>query len=726
MDNERIKQLIAEAKARDEGSRMNPEVGFRRLKSFGAGAVEGATLGSAGPTIDRMMKGYDTGSFWKDLLANAALGTLPMSEPIISRLMGVSDEQGPVEQWLNEAQEGSPGAAIAGNVAGGIGMGGPASGAGRTIMREAGEAAIPYVSKLAQSLVRSTGGRIAGSTAAGAGEGAVYALNKDQDVGTGAGLGALGGASGQTLLGELGPGLYSLFKNTQGPQKAATFAMEKAGQSIGHGPGSGRDFPIEETLARRAELGDEATLMDVNPGFRRLGEAMASSGDAQPHAQDILYRYGEGSPRSAQIAPEFEEEVGDAMIKAFQAKGINTAGARAPRTASVIRQDAIANRQKLQPEFEKALANGPVYKADEMRSLIGQHVDFSNKKTNIRAIDNQIQDTIDELTKEDRRIISQGLPEGAPLPPEGELRPQSLLTLREELDDIANQAMKSGDRQTAAHVLKARRAISEHMVDTIPGFGSINARYSNEFSYERAYDTARKAFSSNNVDDDSLRIAMEAASPADLPGFMEGASQAIVNKLTSGDAASMKTARDFLRNSKTQAKLEQMFGTEAKDLFVGAADKAATFANTAAKVSGGSRTQLRSAMAEELERYVRQGILGLGATRLFTNKTAGIAPSTAAGLGAASREAKDRARSAHNAVYPTIDSWLAAPGAQADENLMKMKQLADEWYPSTSLAGRGFMDPLTKHPYLNTLLQTNLGNVPAQGTAVGAASTQDD
>jgi hypothetical protein len=699
MDPDRIAEIEAATKAKVAAKKSNGGL-MGTIKALGAGALEGATLGAAGPIMDRTPK-----SLMVDMATYGPMGSV--LSPVI-RSMTQTTENGPAETALDEAQKDHPWASLLGNIVGGTAFGGLTSSVGRKLAKEAGEAAIPYITKSVQNLVGTGAGRVVSSTAVGGAEGAGYAANKDKDLLPSTLGGAIGGGAGQTILGETVPAIVNAIGKSGLPKKAADYVQGQANTAMGVGGASGRQFPYEDVAKRRQELGENATLMDASPAYRQVGATIAN---VEPkHALDILYRYGEGSPRAAQIAPEFEAEVGDAMMLAFKDAG---GTGEAPRSLSAIKQNAIKQRELLQPEFKAALESSPhSYTVNEIKNLIDQEVDFRLTSTATNKVEKRIDRLLERLSTESVALMREA---GDEHPPAGGLKPEALLAVRRDLDMIANKAYKAGDRELMSRALKARKAVSDHMVDTIPGFGSINARYSNEFSYERAVKTAYDAFKSNNIDSDALKIAMDAASPADLPGFMEGAASAIVDKFGT-NTSTLTTAKDFLTNTRTQEKLVQMFGAPAAQVLTSAADRATTFAATTKQVSGHAVT--RPEMATFLETAVRGGIIALGMSRMFGKLP--ISTSTAATAGAMGRQAKVSERASQSTMYPLADQWLSEAGPQADANMGTIKRLSENWYPSTSLAGLGFMEP-AKGP-VDMLMKLNFGNAPAQGAAIGGAA----
>lgn len=695
--------------------------GVSSLKGFGAGLLQGGTAGYAGnigDDISAISQGnYTSGA--RDTM-NMLFGPVG---PAISNLMGLEEEvPGPVTKALEGAIDEAPISGFIGELGGGIAMGGGMSGLGRNLGKETLKSGPAWSKKLTDFLVNTTRGRVATGAAVGGGEGYTRAKNVGDDPMEGLMWGTVGGGAGQAVLGELFPWGARYFSGSDKPQAAANYLVDDARIAQGRGPGSGRKLDTNKIEGRIDELGPEATLADANVGFRRSAKGLVGSSDAKPMVQDTLYRFDPEGERGEEIVNQFQDQVLEVLPDVFTKT--NKAD---PRSPSVVREAAKAERQRLQPEWDRVLDEGhdPLATVREIETEIGNYVDFNLTTHMTQQAKNQLKSTLKRLNKQSITQAKQKGVDPASLPV-GYLSPRALLTLRKELDQVANKALKGQegtDRELAAHVLEARRGINDWMVENIPEFGRINAQYSNEFSYERGYKAARDAILSNKMHSDDLKLAMKHANPADMPAFVEGGAEALV-EILERDTKGLTSARNFIKNKNTIRKFEQLYGKDGAKAILDAADQAITFKKTQTSIGGGSPTQPRTKEAEALETFVRRSILGAGLARIAGYKGKNM-PSIAITSGVAQKEARHLSREARGNVYPIMDKWLAATGDDAKAALKDMTKLAEHNWPSSSIRGMHF-DPDRPVSVFNdpkSLMDLNVGQTPAFATGSATAGT---
>lgn len=689
-------------------ARLNRSATRESAEAFGVSLLEGLTWQGGDRFVDRIMS-KETGP-----IERATRMMMPGMSPLIDVLTGRTQETGPVEQFVENQQAGHPVANVAGEMVGGAVTGGALAKLNKEALKRIGERGAPWLQRQIRKWVDKPTGRIAGSTAEGLVEGAASAANEGESIRTGALSGAGGGAGGQLALGELIPGGANWVDQSGAPQNAARYALKNARQAQGVAEGTGRDLDYGKIEQNLAELGPGASLMDANRGFTRVGEALVST--SPQDAQNILYRFDVEGERIGHLPDQFQGEAIAALPLVVNTK-TQSGNVVAPRTAGELGEQARLNRQMLQKDWDAVLDNSPVeWGFDDIMSDMNKIVRFEESTSGKRAALTDIQKTMEENSV--GRVIDK---HGNVVNP-GRLSPRAVLTMRKELDKQANAALNSGDRELAASLLNARSELNDRLIDEVGGFATINAQYSNEFSYERLYEATRKAIFNNNMNDADITIAQQHASPADLPAALEGAMEGIVQKLETANNTTV--AKNFLTNPRTQSKLKAIFGDDAGQIVIDAAKRYMEFKKTSNKITGKSPTAPREALRKELQQFVNRGILLAGLSRIAGGgRGTTLAPSSASTYSALGRDVSKTAATSQTPMYTLLDEWLSQPGAKAKENLDLMRRLDAEWYPSSSLLGRG---TAPQHQSLfDTLTRSDVGNAPAQGAAVASAGAAE-
>lgn len=502
---------------------------------------------------------------------------------------------------------------------------------------------------------------------------------------------ALWGIGGQTLFGELGGRGAKMLSGSEEPKNAAMEVMDQLGVRTGTGGPTGRELPLDQIIANRQRLGDDATLMDASPELRSFGKDIITDSQKVVDAPNITSTYSAGGDkRLQQIRQTFEEEVYGSMPQSFKTN-TQSGQVTGARSLAGIKEAGKRNRQALQKEYDNLFANispedNPLFSQGMINRRLNS-VYGGPARTQGAKADRQI---IGELMEHATGASRSELPEGA-ADMSDYISPRNLLEVKKGVDEMINDAMlgQTPDLARARQLYQVKDTIDEALHGGLgEDFTKLNQSYSNEFSAERASELAYRVLTGGDTNQklsaDALDLAMQ-NSPGDNPAFVEGATRGIMELITK-DQTGLSGAQKMIKSGQFQEKLTNVFGEEAATNIVQSAQKALDMTESAKQLKGKAVGPDRREMMDALTTAVRGAVVA-GALPKLVGKS-GAMSSTPAAAGAALAGI----RSAHSRPAPLatryIDELLTQQGGNADYSLRQAEQLANDPTWSSSLLGR--------------------------------------
>lgn len=508
---------------------------------------------------------------------------------------------------------------------------------------------------LAQVLPRfatSPVGSAAVQAATGAAEGAGYsAATGEGDPMTAALIG--GGAGG--ILGGLLPATGDV---------AADAARREAAERLFDplntvtGRGAARPIDVFDVLARRRELGPEATIMDLDPTFR--GSAAGAMNARTSAAADPLFAAAGGRARP----------VDDILLDDIDA-------AIGPSYGKVARQeDREAIIGGAQQKYDEAL--------NEMRDG-GFEVDHESLRATIesafakqgvttssfKAARDRMLNELDDLTgyrpakfNDKGELVDEGDP-GRPLTVD------EALALKKEFDFLIAERdpSKSVPREVRAAIIDTKNALNDELKSN-PKFADAAKIYADEFDVQNAEKFASEVFKGNYSADDFAKL-YDKMSDLEKQAVARAARDEIQIRFIEKPGGAERFSRRVgpTQDAAFTQKLDTIFGTKAVDKLYEAAMRARAFGGTAATLD-----QLSGQAAKQRAESV-------GAGRDFGNiaDIITVAQQVAQGRGSSGATAGSvrrlflEGKKASNAqVQRQMLDYLGQQGQSADEALMEM------------------------------------------------------
>lgn len=508
---------------------------------------------------------------------------------------------------------------------------------------------------LAQVLPRfatSPVGSAAVQAATGAAEGAGYsAATGEGDPTTAALIG--GGAGG--ILGGLLPATGDV---------AADAARREAAERLFDplntvtGRGAARPIDVFDVLARRRELGPEATIMDLDPTFR--GSAAGAMNARTSAAADPLFAAAGGRARP----------VDDILLDDIDA-------AIGPSYGKVARQEdreAIIGgaQQKYDEALNEMRDEGFEVDHESLRATIESAFSKQGVTTSsFKAARDRMLNELDNLTgyrpakfNDKGELVDEGDP-GRPLTVD------EALALKKEFDFLIAERdpSKSVPREVRAAIIDTKNALNDELKSS-PKFADAAKIYADEFDVQNAEKFATEVFKGNYSADDFAKL-YDKMSDLEKQAVARAARDEIQIRFIEKPGGAERFSRRVgpTQDAAFTQKLDTIFGTKAVDKLYEAAMRARAFGGTAATLD-----QLSGQAAKQRAESV-------GAGRDFGNiadiitvaqQVAQGRGTSGATAGAVRRLFLEGKKASNAQVQRQMLDYLGQQGQSADEALMEM------------------------------------------------------
>lgn len=508
---------------------------------------------------------------------------------------------------------------------------------------------------LSKAMPRFATSPVGGATvqaATGAAEGAGYsAATGEGDPMTAALIG--GGAGG--ILGGLLPATGDVAADA-----ARREASERLFNPLTAVTGRGADRPIDvfDVLARRQELGPQATIMDLDPAFR--GAATGAVNPRTVEAAGPLFTAAGSRPRPVDdiLMDDLDAAIGPSYGKV----------ARQEDRAAII-DDA---RQKYDEALTEMRDGGFEVDHEDLRATIESAFKQQGVTTSsFAAARNRMLDELDGITgyrppkyNKKGELVDEGDP-GRPLTVD------EALALKKEFDFLISERdpSKSVPREVRAVIIDTKNALNDQLKAN-PKFEAAAKIYADEFDIQNAEKFATEVFKGNYSADDFAKLYAK-MSDSERGAVARAARDEIqirfIEKPGGGERFSRRVGPT--QDAAFTQKLDTIFGTKAVDKLYEAAMRAKAFGGTAAtldQLAGQSMKQTAEGVGGGRE-------LGNIADIITVAQQAAQGRGTSGATAGAVRRLFLQAKKASNAdVQREMLGYLGAQGQTADEKLMEI------------------------------------------------------
>ena len=416
------------------------------------------------------------------------------------------------------------------------------------------------------------------------------------------------------------------------------------------GRGAARPIDVFDVLARRRELGPEATIMDIDPTFR--GSAAGAMNARTSAAADPLFAAAGGRARPVDdiLLDDIDAAIGPSYGKV----------ARQEDRAAII-ADA---EQKYTAALDNMRANNFTVDAVALR----QSVVDAFKEKGVKEVPPELAAVRDEIL---RRLDLQTGYKNPKKPGDAFINADTALSLKKQLDRLIAPAdpSKAVDRYTRKVVIDLKNALNDQL-KADPQFAAAAKIYADEFDIQNAEKFATEVFKGNYSADDFAKL-YDKMSDLEKQAVARAARDEIQLKFIEKPGGAERFSRRVgpTQDAAFTQKLDTIFGTKAVDKLYEAAMRARAFGGTAATLD-----QLSGQAAKQRAESV-------GAGRDFGNiadiitvaqQVAQGRGTSGATAGAVRRLFLEGKKASNAQVQRQMLDYLGQQGQSADEALMEM------------------------------------------------------
>lgn len=335
--------------------------------------------------------------------------------------------------------------------------------------------------------------------------------------------------------------------------------------------------------ARLAELGPDATLMDVGPNLRQEGQRIfAKGGRGRGIIDEVLTPRDQGA--NARIRGDVDATLGPAPVP------------------SQIEQGIATNQGALGPSYEAALRNG---RRVDTGTIAGQ---LESDIVNLRGAAQQAAQRVRGM------LNVNGTPELDP-------NPRTLFETRKAIDGmLATEADPN-----AIRVLSRTRAdVDQVLARTVPGIKDVDAQFSELARQQGALGRGQQSLDSGRTAPRPTELADEFQQGA-LPQGTQVGPSAVPLRLREGARAEMDRIIGTNANDRValqrlikgegdwnRARLGTLFGQDRADRLISVLDRERTFAETSNRIMKNSATAERLPEGSGPVFGVREGLMAGG------------------------------------------------------------------------------------------------------------------
>lgn len=580
-------------------------------------------------------------------------------------------------------------------------VGGSLLGAGKVGSAVKGAKSLPTAAKSIMDFAGRNVATKAGTAGVlGGVHGGVSARSMGESEIEGATVGAVTGLVAQSAIeGAMAGGRY--FLNTGAPQRVIDNARSVLRSSRGV-----KELDADQLLARRAQLGPDATLADVDPSMTTFAKKLmydpSKMDDVAEMAHDMRARLVNTANPAETVRGKFKTEAQDVINTLFERPKLDFDN---PRTVKMIQDDIKRQTDQLQPLYNDLWDTYSTVKVKPDRLQDMANLTLRNGRADgamskkgakfMKEMDSEItrlmKDRGDYLTPTEiknsvgqlEKRLSARTKAGADIDEldaivaeidatkarsVGNLLPEDIQTLRLATGNKITALLrgKSPDRETARRLISFKQGLEDDYLNHLPGFKDLNDTFAEAQQYTRAAELGRKSLTMKPDELADMELELLNMSPANREGYLEGWGGAFIDSLDT-PAKTGKTMKKLNDSESFRNSLSYIMDDEAAERFIRAADTATQLQRTASELTGNSLTAERLVAGQNDAVQSKFNVLRIvgGAWKQILGGTRGT--SQAAMEGATSQEIRRSGiRQADAQMYsnmtnakgPEADAWI--------------------------------------------------------------------
>jgi hypothetical protein len=516
-------------------------------------------------------------------------------------------------------------------------------------------------------------GMAASQGAAGATEGALYSLATGEgDPTTGA---IIGGVTG---------GLGGLFAPLTGAAAADSARREAAERLFGPQVNAllGRDptAPVNpaDLLQRRAELGNLATVADIDPLYR--SSVLKAAGPETQQSMSALI--SAASQRTRPVDEILTQDIENAIGPSYGAV------ARQEDRAAII-ADA---RQKYDTAIGEMEQSGFTVDANDLRGTIIDGFALRGVTTSTpAAMRDRMTAELDKITGyRPKRYNKKGELIDAGDPGKPDLTVAEALALKKEFDNMitTSDPTKSIKGETRAAAIDLKNYLNDQLKSN-PTFADAARVYATEFDIDNARQFAREVFSpKGEYNADDFAKLYSKMSDLEKQAVARAARDEMQTRFIERPGGTTRLARRVgpTQDAALTKKLDIVFGSAATDQLYDAAMRANAFKGTADVIDEATE----SAMGSLASGVGGTGTIGsLADVGTVTTQAAQGRATSGATAGAARRLLVGQRQASNQAVQREMLSALGRQGDDADRAIMELTAYLNGTAPPRMMTGTG-------------------------------------
>jgi len=296
-----------------------------------------------------------------------------------------------------------------------------------------------------------------------------------------------------------------------------------------------------------AQLGPDATVMDLGPNLQSLAGGLASvRGPAQKVLRNTVEARAAGGP--TRMAADIAKTLGSG-----------------PEIGQLTESIIAAQKAAADPLYT-AVRNVPVPMAGNIKLI-------TSTPLGSRAL------------KEGMEMAAN---DGVPM---GTMTIGVLDYTKQALDDIATAARRAGQNNAARQAGEMARVLAAEGDKVAPGYQAAREAFAGPAAVLDAIETGRGTFK-GDMSPAELQRTMASLTASEKDAFLQGAQTAVADMLgnSANDVASVRT---LLRKPYNEAKMRALIGNDATDELLRAVDRELMFGQTANAVAKNSETARR-------------------------------------------------------------------------------------------------------------------------------------
>jgi hypothetical protein len=333
----------------------------------------------------------------------------------------------------------------------------------------------------------------------------------------------------------------------------------------------------QQIEARLAELGDNATLMDVGPNLRQEGQRIyAKGGGGRSVIDDVLTPRDKGA--NQRIRTELDTNLGPAPVPSRVDAGLK-------RT-----------QRSLSPEYERVLGNARAVNTEAIANDITSMI--ANTRGEAKSALEKVRDM---LRIEGSQVLDP--------------HPRAALATRQAIDGMMDSTQDSNVRRILGDF---RKRLDAELSTAAPGIKDVDAKYANLAKQREAVERGQTVLDSGRTSPRPVELADEIAKGGPvIKGRLSQGARAEIDRIVGTNANDRVALQRIIKGEGdwNRDKLGQLFGQDKADRMIAVLDREGTFADTSNRVIKNSATAERlpdgADQFGKLPSWKSGGILGL-------------------------------------------------------------------------------------------------------------------